>query len=175
MLANNIVQYNRTVTHITTIKFPDGILLRRNFLRTHFVINKFNSSIQQKKKNKQFSHDFFQWIISRIRFWKKKTLAHIILTTKYTVLLVKLLISNWLHIPSFDLAGFIDEFTAKNNNMRLCTIFLYTYCNYDCDTQLRKNVVFCTVLFTTKEILCTIQQNINFTFVLSVSILMVCF
>lgn len=90
------------------------------------------------------------------------------------VLLVKLLISDWLHYY-FRLGRLIDKFNAKNNNMRLYTMFLALCCVYDYDyidilwmyvimivTQQRKNRWFCTVLFTTEEILVvTIQQNNN--------------
>lgn len=97
--------------------------------------------------------------------------AHKNLTTS-TVLLVKLLISNWLYF-FFRLGCLIDKFTAKNNNMRLYTIFSYIYVIMIVTHSYEKMLAFVR-FYLRPERYCVLYNKINFTFVLSVSILMVC-
>lgn len=106
----------------------------------------------------------------RIRFWKTRAQNS---NHPSTVLLVKLLISNWLYFV-FRLGCSIDEFTAKNNNMRLYTIFLYTHIVIMIVTHNYEKMLSFVRFYLRPKRYCVLYDKINFTFVLSVSILMVC-
>lgn len=98
------------------------------------------------------------------------------INTASTVLLVKLLISNWLYF-FFRLGCLIDQFTAKNNNMRLYTILLYICVimivihSYE---KKKKLLAFVRFYLRPKRYCCTIQQKFILLLCYRCQFLMVC-